>query len=40
MGYAGYIPSTNQIVLSMRGTKDIKNWIENLSYKFLKYANC
>lgn len=40
MGYAGYLPSTNQIILSMRGTVDVKNWISNLSYKLINYSNC
>ncbi len=31
-GYAGYNPSTNQIIVAFRGTNgaDIQNWISNI----------
>lgn len=40
LGFAGYLPSKNYIIFSMRGTKDIKNWLSNFSYKQIKYSPC
>lgn len=40
MGYAGYWPDKNKIVVSMRGTVDIKNWIENFNFETSKYSKC
>lgn len=37
-GYAGYFKSLNQIVVSWRGTVDIKNWEVDFKYKLTKYT--
>ena len=31
-GYVGYVKSSNRIIVAFRGTKDVKNWIEDLSF--------
>jgi predicted alpha/beta-fold hydrolase len=40
MGYVGYMPSKNAILIVMRGTKDIRNWLEDFSFKMVNYAPC
>ena len=37
MGYIGYMPSKNVILIAMRGTEDIKNWLEDFSFKMINY---
>jgi hypothetical protein len=40
MGYVGYMASKNVILIVMRGTKDIRNWLEDFSFKMINYAPC
>lgn len=40
MGYVGYLKSMNAAVVVMRGTTDIKNWLENFSYRQVQYGAC
>lgn len=40
MGYIGYHSTKNIIIVSMRGTKDIKNWLENFTFKQVNYSVC
>jgi hypothetical protein len=39
-GYSGFSPSLNLIVISFRGSTDIKNWIINLSSTQSGYSKC
>ena len=39
-GYVGYSSSLDRIVVIFRGTEDIKNWIEDFSYKQVEYPRC
>lgn len=32
-GYIGYDPSTESIVISWRGSDNVRNWIEDLSFE-------
>lgn len=32
VGYIGYLPSKNLIIVAVRGTKDIKNWVSDFTY--------
>ena len=40
MGYAGYNAADREIVVSWRGTKDAKNWLEDFSFAFTDYPRC
>lgn len=40
LGYSAYIPSNNMIILSIRGSANIENWIENLDAFKTTYSNC
>ena len=40
MVIAGFSPTLDKIILVFRGTVDIKNWLEDLSYYQVKYNRC
>jgi hypothetical protein len=40
MAYMGYSKGLDKIVIVFRGTVDIKNWIEDLSYNQVQYERC
>jgi len=40
VGFVGYQPSTNAIIVSFRGSENIQNWITNLSFIRTDYPNC
>ena len=40
MAVTGYSPLADKIIVIFRGTIDITNWLEDLSYKQVQYKNC
>jgi predicted lipase len=39
-GFTGYSATSNAIILSFRGSSNIKNWIINLSFNQVPYTKC
>jgi hypothetical protein len=40
MSYVGYSPTYDRIIIVFRGTIDVKNWIEDLSFNQVDYSRC
>jgi hypothetical protein len=40
MAVTGYSRLADKIIVIFRGTIDVTNWLEDLSYKQVQYKNC